>query len=286
MNPPIAYFGHHKCASSWILTIVSQACKDMGLRHKHFSNAAHLESSPEKYIRTNKLDFVSYTNSDYNVVRDMRFRKAFHVIRDPRDLITSAYFSHKKSHTTKHWPDLIKHREHLNSLSKEQGLEAEIQFSRRFIEEIQNWNYLDENVTHVRMEDLIRNSYKTVLDIFSFLDLLIDRPIRPTTSFILNANHLKNRCLVKAGLYGLCSGKGKISPERLLGILHQHSYKFLAAGRSHGQEDTTSHYRKGISGDWANHFTKQHGDLFLKEYGDILIHLGYEKDDSWVDQLT
>ncbi|MDA3874063.1 MAG: hypothetical protein PF795_08885 [Kiritimatiellae bacterium] len=135
------------------------------------------------------------------------------------------------------------------------------------------------------MEDLIQNSYETVLDIFSFLDLLIDRPLRPATSFILNTNHFKNRCLAKVGLYGLCSGKGKITAERLLGILYRHSYKFLAAGRSHGQEDASSHYRKGISGDWANHFTKQHGILFLKEYGDILIQLGYETDHSWVDQL-
>ncbi|MDA3874064.1 MAG: peptidylprolyl isomerase, partial [Kiritimatiellae bacterium] len=138
MKRPIAYFGHHKCASSWILTIVNQACKDMGLRHKHFSNTAHLQKDANLFISDNKLDFVSYTNSDYNVVRDMTFSKAFHVIRDPRDLITSAYFSHKKSHTTKYWPELIEHRKRLNTLSKEKGLEAEIQFSRRFLDEIQN----------------------------------------------------------------------------------------------------------------------------------------------------
>jgi Sulfotransferase family len=59
------------------------------------------------------------------------------------------------------------------------------------------------------------------------------------------------------------------------------SFKKLSKGRTRGQEDPTSFFRKGIAGDWRNVFTEQDKVLFKKEAGDLLIRLGYEKDDSW-----
>ena len=40
--------------------------------------------------------------------------------------------------------------------------------------------------------------------------------------------------------------------------------------------------RKGISGDWRNHFTQECADLFHHHAGTALIEVGYEKDQSWV----
>lgn len=59
------------------------------------------------------------------------------------------------------------------------------------------------------------------------------------------------------------------------------SFDKLSKGRTRGQEDPTSFFRKGIAGDWSNVFTEQDKALFKKEAGDLLIQLGYEKDDSW-----
>jgi hypothetical protein len=59
------------------------------------------------------------------------------------------------------------------------------------------------------------------------------------------------------------------------------SFEKLSRGRTRGQEDPTSFFRKGIAGDWSNVFTEQDKVLFKKEAGDLLIQLGYEKDDSW-----
>jgi hypothetical protein len=59
------------------------------------------------------------------------------------------------------------------------------------------------------------------------------------------------------------------------------SFEKLSKGRTRGQEDPTSFFRKGIAGDWSNVFTEQDKVLFKKEAGDLLIQLGYEKDDSW-----
>lgn len=40
-------------------------------------------------------------------------------------------------------------------------------------------------------------------------------------------------------------------------------------------------FRKGQIGDWRNHFTEEHKQIFKEVYGDTLIKLGYEKDYDW-----
>lgn len=50
-------------------------------------------------------------------------------------------------------------------------------------------------------------------------------------------------------------------------------------------EDFTSHYRKGMVGDWKNYFTKEVCDVFKKEAGQKLIDLNYERDMEWEGDL-
>ena len=40
-------------------------------------------------------------------------------------------------------------------------------------------------------------------------------------------------------------------------------------------------FRKGLSGEWKNLFSKFHNDIFKDVAGDLLIKLGYEKDKGW-----
>lgn len=56
-------------------------------------------------------------------------------------------------------------------------------------------------------------------------------------------------------------------------------------GRKPGQEDRTSFIRKGVAGDWLNHFTKESAEVFRDLAGDTLIRLGYEQDHTWVDRI-
>ena len=58
------------------------------------------------------------------------------------------------------------------------------------------------------------------------------------------------------------------------------SFERLAGGRSRGQE-AASFFRKGIAGDWKNTFTEQDKQDFKAVAGDLLIDLGYEKDNDW-----
>ncbi len=59
------------------------------------------------------------------------------------------------------------------------------------------------------------------------------------------------------------------------------SFEKLSGGRRRGEEDPTSMVRKGVSGDWRGAFTERDRRIFKEEAGDLLVELGYEKDDDW-----
>ncbi len=63
-------------------------------------------------------------------------------------------------------------------------------------------------------------------------------------------------------------------------VLHRSSFKFLT-GRNEGEENRNRFIRKGVTGDWRNHFTAEDKKLFKDLAGDLLIKLGYEKDNNW-----
>ncbi|MEW6636194.1 MAG: sulfotransferase domain-containing protein [Actinomycetota bacterium] len=51
------------------------------------------------------------------------------------------------------------------------------------------------------------------------------------------------------------------------------------AGKMYGKASLT--FRKGQTGDWRNHFTEAHRHAFKEETGDLLVRLGYERDQNW-----
>jgi hypothetical protein len=51
--------------------------------------------------------------------------------------------------------------------------------------------------------------------------------------------------------------------------------------RKPGQEDPSSRFRKGVAGDWKSVFTEEDKRIFKEIAGNLLIELGYEKDDNW-----
>jgi hypothetical protein len=59
------------------------------------------------------------------------------------------------------------------------------------------------------------------------------------------------------------------------------SFERLSKGRERGREDTSSFYRKGVAGDWANYFTERDKEIYKEEGGELLIRLGYERDPDW-----
>ena len=72
-----------------------------------------------------------------------------------------------------------------------------------------------------------------------------------------------------------------VSRERLREVVEGAKFHRLSGGREPGDEDRASHWRKGIAGDWRNHFTEPVKTLFKERWGDDLIAAGYERDDLW-----
>lgn len=286
MSKLYAYFGHHKCASTWIHRIVDEVCKDMGLNHVRISNSRDCTLGLSSYLENQQADFLSYTNAVYAEICTLKNLKAFHVIRDPRDVLVSGYFSHLKSHPTNVWPELKPHREKLQSIPISEGLLEEFSFSQRFLNEMAEWDYNDPRILQLKMENMILNPYTAFLEIFAFLDLLDDFPYTPVKRYFLDQIYLTHRILRKTPVPVPVFGKRHISSERLLGIVHFKSFKFLSGGRKEGEEHVGSHYRKGTPGDWKNYFTQTHAERFINTYGDLLIQLGYEEDHSWATTLS
>jgi hypothetical protein len=73
--------------------------------------------------------------------------------------------------------------------------------------------------------------------------------------------------------------------QRLKGIVERYSFK-SQTGRDPGEEGKESFLRKGIAGDWKNHFTKNAREVFDNFAGSELVSLGYEKDRQWVYKNT
>lgn len=267
----LAFFGHHKAGTTWINSIVKQAVRDMGLKHAYLHRETMFSHNLKEFVNREKIDCISYVNADFEYVKDLDGLCGFHVIRDPRDIVVSAYFSHLYSHKeVDEFPELKEYREKLKNLSKDEGLIVEmVDFRKKQFELMYNWDYSLSNIKEVKMEDLIYNPYDKFIEIFKFLKILNESTITAKDLLMLIMNR---RLHVRTG---------KVFPERLLGFIYQNSFSKKSGGRDLGEENVKSHYRKGLAGDWKNHFNEEHKEVFKDNYNHLLIKLGYESSSDW-----
>jgi hypothetical protein len=238
-------------------------------------------------VRDNAVDLLAYTNAKVQHVQDLSLHKGFHVVRDPRDVLVSAYFSHLHSHPTDNWPELAAHRERLNNLSKEDGLFCEMDFSEEEFEDMYRWDYTREDVLELKMEDLTADPVNGFVEVFDFLDMLDREDTQNLQRMVKSATLTANRLLYKGRRIFPTEQPPKVQTqytipeERLRTIIAKNSFDNLSGGRDKGEENVKSHYRKGVPGDWVNHFTPEHKHAFKERFNDVLIKTGYEDDDNW-----
>ena len=283
-----AFFGHHKCATSWIDTILMDVCFHMGLNleivHREVEFAD--QSSLSAYVDVEDTDFLAYTNAKVEHVQNLSFQRGFHVVRDPRDVLVSAYFSHLHSHPTANWPELSPHRERLSSLSKEEGLFAEMDFSAEEFEDMYRWDYSRDDILELKMEDLTAGPLAGYVQIFDFLNMIdyqtsgLRKAVKSAT---LKANRLlyKGRHVLPTDHPPTVQRHHSLSEDKVQSIVEKNSFSRLSGGREKGKENVKSHFRKGVPGDWVNHFTPEHKLVFKERFNDVLVKLGYEEDSSW-----
>lgn len=250
LDTKLAYYGHHRCGSQWISEILQEVCD---MINTSWVIEDHAMRVPNRLYNAGSVSnntipewFLICWNSDYLYINNLE-RLGFHVIRDPRDVIVSGYFSHLYSHEVGDWPRLRVYRQMLENLNKEDGLLAEMQFSSIYLYQMYSWNYNQPRILEKKFEDLISNTIEQFQQIFAHLRVVPDL----------------------------------ISDEDLIELLDKFSFEKLSGGRQVGSEDTRGHYRKGVVGDWRNHFSERHIACFKALYNPILLACGYETKENW-----
>jgi len=171
--------------------------------------------------------------------------RKFVVIRDMRDALVSLYFSLKVSHPLIS-DTVTEGRRTLKSLSFEEGFLSILRTRGKTFSNIQrSWLPAVKNgdAMMVRYEELLADEMEMFTKIIKFCEL-------------------------------------EINTSKLKKIVRKYSFE-NKSGRAKGIEDIQSHYRKGISGDWANHFTPKIKSEFKDLFGQLLISTGYERDLNW-----
>ena len=69
--------------------------------------------------------------------------------------------------------------------------------------------------------------------------------------------------------------------EGFADVVERNSFESMA-GRAPGESNDASFYRKGVVGDWRNHFNREAAVVFDRRAGRMLVEAGYEPDRSWV----
>lgn len=114
----------------------------------------------------------------------------------------------------------------------------------------------------------------------SFVNSWSDKP----ELFVKYEDVLNDGANVLAATVERLSGE-KPDPERMAQIISAYSFENLT-GRKRGQIEKGNFIRKGIAGDWKNHFNEESRRIFSKYAGEQLVRLGYEKNHDWVNTPT
>ena len=194
-----------------------------------------------------------------------RYSRVFYLYRDGRDVAVSQYFRileeirnpkyrGNASYFGRRYPDLVS-----GSINPEDARAT----LPRFLE---NW---------VRQPAGTRQNWRDHIT-----EWTCDRPGVVLLSYedLLNDAH---RVLSQS--IPIHSGK-PVDHDRLAATIHKYSFE-QQTGRQPGSEVRGALIRKGIAGDWKNHFTREAAQIFDFHLGETLIDLGYETSRDWPNRL-
>lgn len=102
----------------------------------------------------------------------------------------------------------------------------------------------EKNVAAIRYEYLINDPVSALESAFQMVDIRVDRSL-------------------------------------IRGVSDRLTFKSFSGGRTKGVEEKTAHFRKGIVGDYKNHFMPLQKAICKARIGNHLIKLGYETDLLW-----
>ncbi len=221
--------------------------------HKSFMEIADALGLKYQMCKQHEMDpdtdifFEHHSRIDFSQLREY---VGSHISRDPRDVVVSGYFYHlwcKEDwcHDKSKFNGMS-YQEKLNALPKEDGIIFEIERgSRTTLRSMSEWDYDNDRILEIRYEDLVSPQYEdTIRAMFTH--------------------------------YGFTGS----DLEKCVAVMKGHSL-MSQPDRKPGEEKARSHLRKGLPGDWKNHFTDRHKQVMKEKWGDLLVRLGYEPDHNW-----
>ena len=242
---------YHKCLTVLyrrVMDAVMNRCQPWGAGYRHYNS--HLED----FYRGFRRDRVASVNNralDLERLGDFRISR---FIRDPRDLVVSGYFYHRRgaeawttieSPTPADWyfangviPEGLQaagksFAQYLQSLPEEEGLIAELEFRALHFESMACWPTDHADIVTYRYEDILGHEREVFQELFEFYQL---SPI-----------------------------------ERRLGGWFANRYSI-------GRRRTDPHIRNPASGQWRKHFTPRVRQAFDSRYAALVRQLGYPAD--------
>jgi hypothetical protein len=170
--------------------------------------------------------------------------RAFFVVRDPRDLIVSHYFSSRYSHIDN--PGVLDDRARLADLPEKEGIIVCLRFmaERGIFDALRSWaenSDADPRIKVFRFEDLVGAEQPRWM------------------------SELMEHCDIR------------IPQEKLRAILSRLSFEKLSGGRKRGEEDKFHKYRSGTHGSWKKYFDEDVTHAFEQATGDLTRLLGYDQ---------
>ncbi len=180
--------GYHKCLTMYFRRVSKKTMLwNNPLRRdvRHFFHRLD-----EFYLDCDRYNLCSVSGHrpDLDRFKDIR---AIHIIRDPRDMIVSGYFYHKRS--AESWCDFVNPTDddwavvnapvpsalpadtsfsaYLNAVSVEEGLAAELEFRKHHFDSMMAWPTDDPRVLTVKYEDVVGNegpAFRRIYDFFDF----------------------------------------------------------------------------------------------------------------------
>lgn len=231
--PPLFHITQWKAGSQWIHQILARCCQPKKVWPRFEGTETICRNNVYAAAYLTKEEYRDYATSD---------SKYFVILRDPRDILVSGYYSLKFSHVVE--PGISEQRQELESANVEDGM---IRTMDTLVQPCVNiaLSWAKSGSEWIRYEELLNRDVEL----------------------------LTKALLVDCGL----PIKKSILTEAVMAC----RFERISGGRKPGQENVNSHFRKGIAGDWKNQFTPRIKSIFKERFGEALRICGYEKDSDW-----
>ncbi len=175
-----------------------------------------------------------------------------HLVRDGRDVIVSGA-AHRLNIARQRWAGGL-HGAGGEDLEAAQQLADRVIPDRWFEHFLANW--VDLNSVMLECEPMFRSVLRV-----SYEELLAE----PETQTLEILRHIS----ADSGI--------AVTPGQAEVCARSASFSALSGGRTPGQEDRESFFRKGVAGDWENWFTIDQMHEFDERAGELLERLGYDR---------